>query len=133
MLNLRRNQLLSAYKDQTTVFFDSPMTYLETYFPETVDPSFPPSSSPTSIPGNPAPEPIIIDNGRVMYPWKHEWPRHLVFFGHLLKQGGVKTLLEKKGYEEVWKAGREWEGEGNRLGGVRIWKWQPRLLQTSGK
>ena len=128
MLNRRRNQMLSDYKDQTTVFFDSPTTYLGTYFPETIDPSFPPSPSPTSIPGLPAPEPTLSKTGRLLYPWRHEWPPHLVFFGHLLKQEGVKTLLQEKGYKEVWKGGREWEGEGNRLGGVRIWKWQPKSL-----
>lgn len=127
MLNPKRNQLLSDYKDQTGVFFDSPRIYLETYFPGTVDPLFPPSPSPTSIPGMLPPEPTFSKTGRLLYHWRHEWPRYLVFFGHLLKQEGVRTLLKEKGYKEVWKAGREWEGEGNRLGGVRIWKWQKAL------
>jgi phosphatidylinositol glycan class B len=73
----------------------------------------------------PAPQPTTSKTGRLLYPWRHEWPRYLVLFGHLLKQEGVKTLLEEKGYKEVWKAGREWEGEGNRSGAVRVWQWLP--------
>jgi len=48
----------------------------------------------------PAPEPIVSEAGQLLYPWKHEWPRYLIFFGHLLKQEGVKTYLEGKGYKE---------------------------------
>lgn len=98
--------------------------YLETYFPKTVDPSFPPSPLPASIPGMPAPRRAKSGFGP-RYPWKHEWPRHLVFFGDLLQQGGVGAILKEKGYREIWRAGREWEGEGARLGGVRVWKWFP--------
>jgi phosphatidylinositol glycan class B len=73
----------------------------------------------------PAPEPTMSVSGQLKYSWRHEWPRHLVLFGHLLQQDGVKDLLQEKGYREVWRAGREWEGEGTRKGGVRVWKWQP--------
>ena len=119
-------QDLSTYKDQTDVFFDSPKDYLSTYFPITVNPAFPPSPFPTSIPGEPAPIPTVSkSSGKFIYPWKHEWPRYLVFFGDLLKHEGVKVLLEGKGYKEVWKAGREWEGEGHRKGAVRVWRWSP--------
>lgn len=72
----------------------------------------------------PAPEPIMSGSRQPMYPWRHEWPRHLVFFGHLLQQDGVRPLLQEKGYQEVWRAGRAWEGQGSRKGGVRVWKWQ---------
>jgi phosphatidylinositol glycan class B len=49
-----------------------------------------------------------------------------VLFGALLKENGVRKTLEEKGYKEVWRKGREWEGEGNRKGGVRVWKWSRR-------
>jgi phosphatidylinositol glycan class B len=114
-----RNQELATYRDQTGVFFDSPHDYLQTYFPSKVNPLFPPSPFPTSIPGVPAPS---LSNSDA-YPWTHEWPRYLVFFGALLREEGVRTLLEEKGFREVWKKGREWEGEGYRTGGVRVWKW----------
>jgi len=57
------------------------------------------------------------------YPWKHEWPRHLVFFGALLQRQGVQDILEEKGYKKVWAGGSEWEGEGERKGGVQVWSW----------
>lgn len=117
-------QDLTAYKDQTDIFFDSPQDYLLTYFPSEVNDSFPPSSFPASIPGAPPPVPkILSSSNKAIYPWKHEWPLYFVLFGDLLLQDGVKTLLERNGYDEVWKAGREWEGEGKRKGGVRVWKW----------
>ena len=46
-----------------------------------------------------------------------------MLFGSLLGEEGVRPLLENKGYGEVWKAGREWEGEGKRRGGVRVWRY----------
>ncbi|KAG6867818.1 hypothetical protein C0993_010673 [Termitomyces sp. T159_Od127] len=109
-----QGQDLLTYRDQTDVFFASPTEYLRTRFPSRVDPSFPPSPFPTSIPGAPHP-----DN----YLWAHEWPRYLVFFGALLEKEGVRNTLEARGYREVWKRGRMWEGEGQRKGGVRVWKW----------
>jgi phosphatidylinositol glycan class B len=110
---------LATYQDQTDVFFDSPEGYFIRYFPAKVDPLFPLSPLPTSIPG--APAPFLSKSGR--YPWIHEWPQHLVFFGALLEARGVKELLEEKGYREVWNSGRKWEGEGHRKGGVKVWKW----------
>lgn len=115
-----RNQNLTTYRDQTNVFFHAPHDYLHKYFPSRVNPSFPPSSFPASIPGAPANRLDTLNK----YPWVHEWPRYLVLFGALLEQEGVKRLFEEKGYKEVWKKGREWEGEGDRKGGVRIWKWK---------
>lgn len=109
---------LAAYHDQTDVFFDSPRHYMGTYFPRDVDPSFPQSPYPNSIPGQPNYLPVAG-----VYLWKHEWPRYFVFFGDLLKQEGMQALLEEKGYIETWKNGREWHGEGSRKGAVRIWKW----------
>ena len=55
-----------------------------------------------------------------MGPWKHEWPQNLVMFGALLKDEKVKALLDKLGYNEVWRAGWDWEGEGKRQAGVRV-------------
>ncbi|KAF9053067.1 glycosyltransferase family 22 protein [Panaeolus papilionaceus] len=112
---------LEDYKDQTTVFFDSPADYLYRYFPNQVNTSFPASPYAASIAGEPAP---IPRDDKQVYPWKHEWPRYLVFFGDLLRQANVQNILGGKGYREVWTAGRSWEGEGSRTGGVRVWKWQ---------
>ncbi|KAF8077743.1 glycosyltransferase family 22 protein [Lyophyllum atratum] len=109
-----QGQNLTTYHDQTDVFFQSPLDYLQSRFPTRVNPTFPSSPFPTSIPGDAAPS---------GYPWAHEWPRYLAFFGALLEEEGVRTLLEAKGYREVWKKGRTWEGEGQRKGGVMVWKW----------
>lgn len=118
---LFRGQDLSTYMDQTTVFFRAPREYLETYFPPQVNRSFPYSPFPASIPGIPH----SLNPHQLNYPWRHEWPTHLVFFGDLLRQEGIKKLLEEKGYSEVWKGGRSWEGEGERKEGVKVWRWSP--------
>ncbi|SJL00694.1 uncharacterized protein ARMOST_04007 [Armillaria ostoyae] len=108
-------QDLSTYRDQTDVFFSSPYQYLMERFPPAVDPTFPVSPFPTSPAGA---------STTHVYPWVHEWPRHLIFFGALLREEGVKDLLIGKGYAEVWHRGRSWEGDGDeRKGGVRVWKW----------
>lgn len=104
-----------TYQDQTTVFYQSPYSYLTQRFPLTVDPNFPISPFPASIPGRPDPYFAL---------WTHEWPRYLVFFGELLHEEGVEKLLRDQGYQEVWKRGRAWEGDGlKRKGGVHVWKW----------
>jgi len=69
----------------------------------------------------------VSPSGQLIYPWRHEWPKYLVLFGDLLRQEGVRDVLEGRGYAEVWKAGREWEGEGVRKGGVRVWKWHLKI------
>jgi phosphatidylinositol glycan class B len=46
-----------------------------------------------------------------------------VLFGVLLQEDGVRGLLKEKGYGEVWRKGRTWEGDGKRKGGVRVWKY----------
>ncbi|KAG7448062.1 glycosyltransferase family 22 protein [Guyanagaster necrorhizus] len=108
-------QNLSTYRDQTDVFFSSPYQYLMERFPPAVDPAFPVSPFPASLPGVPT-----LD----AYPWVHEWPRHLIFFGALLREQSVKDLLIGKGYTEVWHRGRFWEGDSDeRKGGVCVWKW----------
>ncbi|KAF9484713.1 glycosyltransferase family 22 protein [Pholiota conissans] len=117
------HQDLSTYKDQTNVFYASPVSYLQKYFPKHVNINFPFSEYPATLPGASS-SPLIVDSfGKIAYPWKHEWPTHLIFFGDLLREEGILDTLGMQGYQEVWKAGREWEGEGKRKGGVRVWKW----------
>lgn len=116
-MQIHRNQDLATYKDQTDIFFASPLLYLEQNFPRNVNTTFPPSQLPSSPPG----VAVEVEDGSTG-PWKHEWPQNLVMFGVLLKDGGVKRLLQDLGYKEVWKAGWDWEGEGKRRGGVRVWR-----------
>jgi phosphatidylinositol glycan class B len=113
--------------DQTNVFYNSPIYYLKSYFPQDVDPLFPASPFPTSVPGA-ITNFKTLPSGERIYPWKHEWPRYLVFFGNLLQENGVRQLLDEIGYRQVWKGGREWEGEGKRKGGVMVWKWSSNQL-----
>ncbi|KAJ3801502.1 glycosyltransferase family 22 protein [Lentinula aff. detonsa] len=109
------NQNLSTHRDQTKIFFANPYQYLIDRFPDRVDTTFPISPYPTSIPGE-----ITFNDA-----WRHEWPRYLVFFGVLLEEQGIEEHLVGRGYEEVWKGGRFWEGDSElRKGGVRVWKWQ---------
>ncbi|KAJ7156958.1 glycosyltransferase family 22 protein [Mycena crocata] len=114
-----QNQDLTTYRDQTTVFFASPVAYLKQRFPQSVDPAFPLSPFPTSVPGT-----VHQSTSQPeVYPWVHAWPQYLVFFGDLLRQDGVQTLLEQRGYGPVWSAGRAWEGDSDeRKGGVYVWK-----------
>ncbi|KAI0707643.1 Alg9-like mannosyltransferase family-domain-containing protein [Earliella scabrosa] len=106
-------QDVDEYKDQTDVFYESPIQYLTSRFPKEVDPSFPPSPIPRSAPGVATANP---------YPWRHEWPQNLVLFGALLEEEGVVDLLSKQGYKEVWSAEYGWEGDERRKGGVRVWR-----------
>ncbi|KAF9500533.1 glycosyltransferase family 22 protein [Pleurotus eryngii] len=108
---LYRGEALGAYMDQTDIFFQSPIDYLDRYFPLKVNTSFPASPHPASSPGT--------KDDR----WEHEWPKHLAFFGQLLSYDGVESRLKELGYHEVWRRGRDWEGEGKRKGGVRVWRW----------
>lgn len=108
---------LEAYADQTDVFYADPKGYLTTKFPEKVHPGFPRSALPATPPG----VPVGMYHGQ----WGHEWPRMLVFFGKLLEREGVKELLERKGYRELWRSRLGWAaiGEEKRSGGVRVWRW----------
>ncbi|KAF4578916.1 glycosylphosphatidylinositol anchor biosynthesis [Pleurotus pulmonarius] len=103
-----RGEALDTYVDQTDVFFQSPIDYLDRYFPSKVDTSFPVSPYPASLPGTKDDQ------------WVHEWPKHLVFFGQLLSYDGVESRLKGLGYHEVWRRGRDWEGEGKRKGGPNV-------------
>ncbi|KAF9227834.1 hypothetical protein BS17DRAFT_693434 [Gyrodon lividus] len=115
----------TKYKDQTDVFFESPISYIETHFPAHVDPTFPPSPYPSSVPNASFIQTLRTvesQSGSWDLGWRHEWPRYIVCFGALLEEPRMRVLLEGNGYIEVWKGGWEGEGEGKRRGGVRVWK-----------
>lgn len=101
---------MAQYRDQTDVFYDSPITYLNTQFPPRVDRSFPPSPTPISYPGQ-----FTVE-------WKHEWPKYLVLFGALLKDTQVENLLDELGYIQVWESGNGLEEDPRRRGGVVVLK-----------
>ncbi|KAG1877747.1 glycosyltransferase family 22 protein [Suillus subalutaceus] len=89
------------YKDQTDIFFEAPLEYMRTHFPSR----------------------IVEQSSRSWdLGWRHEWPQYIVLFGALLREPGVLDLFRDQGYDEVWKGGFEWEGEGQRRGAVRVWK-----------
>ncbi|KZS96324.1 glycosyltransferase family 22 protein [Sistotremastrum niveocremeum HHB9708] len=100
-----------VYRDQTDLFFESPIAYLTTHFPRNVNSSFPPSLRPASLPGRPSRK----------ADWIHEWPSHLVFFGALLDNPGVKDLFTRLGYREVWSSTAWWEEDPRRRKGVKVW------------
>ncbi|EKM55153.1 glycosyltransferase family 22 protein [Phanerochaete carnosa HHB-10118-sp] len=108
-------EITKDYKDQADVFYDSPMAYLRTRFPPSVDHSFPPSPHPSSRPGEPR-------ERRDVHDWMHEWPEYLVMFGVLLREPGVVDLLKEKGYVPVWHENYGWEGDRRRRGGVLVMK-----------
>jgi phosphatidylinositol glycan class B len=108
-------QDISTYKDQTDVFYDSPVEYFQRYFPAQVNITFPPSPYPSTTPG----AVVHVTNGDIG-PWKHEWPQLLVTFGILWENQEVRALLKSRGYNEIWRAGWRWEGEGKRKGGVTV-------------
>jgi len=119
-----QGQDVDRYKDQTDVFYESPLEYLKTRFPPDVDLTFPPSSYPCSPPGPPE-KPIAGDEVHVeeSEKWKHEWPEYLVMFGHLLDSPGIHQYLTKTmRYNVVWWAGYGFDEEPNRSGGVFVLK-----------
>jgi len=103
----------NEYKDQTDIFYDSPISYLQSRFPPTVNPHFPPSVKPFTLPGQP---------GADQHDWTHEWPEYLVMFGALLEDTQVAELLRNKGYRTTWHEERGWEGDSRRRGGVVVLK-----------
>ncbi|KAJ6630591.1 glycosyltransferase family 22 protein [Mycena sp. CBHHK59/15] len=114
-----QNQDSTTYRGQTSVFYESPYTYLKQRFPQSVDTAFPLSPFPMSVPGAITSGTTSLDQ----HPWMHTWPRYLIMFGALLQEGGVRDLLEERGYKQVWSAGRSWEGDSDhRKGGVQVWK-----------
>ncbi|KAI5479635.1 GPI mannosyltransferase 3 [Pseudohyphozyma bogoriensis] len=85
-----------TYRDQTNIFYDSPIRYLQDRFPPLVDPSFPPS--PFTFPSS--------STKTVEYPndlgWRHTWPSHVVVFDVLLRDEGVQELLGCSGAQVEW-------------------------------
>ncbi|EGO21054.1 glycosyltransferase family 22 protein [Serpula lacrymans var. lacrymans S7.9] len=115
-------QNLTNYKDQTDIFYESPYDYIQKHFPSTVQPTYPASPFPSSVPGASARDRRQdTDGGHDSWDlgWKHEWPEYFVMFGALLREPGVLELLQERSYAEVWKGGMDWEGEGKRKGAVR--------------
>lgn len=104
---------VKSYRDQTDVFFATPLSYLDAYFPPTVNSQFPESPRPTTFPGT-------TETGL----WEHEWPTHLVLFGALLQEKGVENKLRDIGYVPVWHEGNGLEEDPRRRGGVRVWAWK---------
>ncbi|KIY43506.1 glycosyltransferase family 22 protein [Fistulina hepatica ATCC 64428] len=140
----------TTYKDQTTIFFDDPHTYLESHFPPSVDPRFPASERAVTSPGSAVPQTRRQltqqdgDSPEILYydtpPWKYQWPRLLVFYGALVERNDIRALFLQKGYRQVWSSTygdiqadgthgpwRWWEGDwgdgSERRGGVQIWEW----------
>jgi GPI mannosyltransferase 3 len=109
---LDRGELIEDYKDQTDVFYASPIAYLRNRFPSTVDPRFPPSPRPLTSPRE------SLETSYLQHDWRHEWPEYLIMFGALLQEPGVEVLLRDAGYIEVWKEEHGWEGDERRRGGV---------------
>ena len=108
-------QSIDNYKDQTDIFYASPLTYLRTRFPSSINTSFPPSPRPFTSPGEPVSSSDVHD-------WKHEWPEYLVMFGALLREPGVEELLQEKGYRKSWNEEYGWEGDDRRRGGIVVLK-----------
>lgn len=102
---------LLEYRDQTDVFYESPITYLQHRFPAKVDLTFPPSPVPFTKPG----QPVTSDHS-----WLHEWPQYLVTFGALLEDAEISELLTSKGYRTVWHEEYGWEGDGRRRSGITV-------------
>lgn len=102
-----------GYKDQTDVFYESPEKYIRERFPPEVDPRFPASPKPFTMPGQPPPE---------RYDWEHEWPQYLVMFGALLKDPAISNSFMDRGYRQIWHEEFGWEGDSRRQGGVTVLK-----------
>jgi len=116
-----QGQDIEKYKDQTDVFYESPLEYFKTRFPPDVDLTFPPSSYPCSPPG--LPEKSVVAHVEESEQWEHEWPEYLVMFGHLLDTPGIhEYLIKAMRYSIVWRAGYGFDEEPHRSGGVFVLK-----------
>ncbi|ORY78028.1 Alg9-like mannosyltransferase family-domain-containing protein [Leucosporidium creatinivorum] len=112
----------TTYLDQSDVFYASPISYLHTRFPHTVNPSFPPSPFPSAVS---LPPPSSSDLN-----WRHEWPSHIVVFQALLEEveEGKETVgevLRRMGYAEerrLWNS--HWHEDERRRGNVVVLRWK---------
>ena len=114
-------QHITEYKDQTDVFYASPLMYLQDRFPPKVDPTFPPSPCPFSPPGN--------ESSKAA--WKHEWPQYLVSFGALLEEQPIEQLLTELGYNVVWHRETGFEGDPRRRGGISVMSVRPAVAPST--
>ncbi|KIP12253.1 glycosyltransferase family 22 protein [Phlebiopsis gigantea 11061_1 CR5-6] len=108
-------ETIRDYKDQTDVFYDSPIRYLQDRFPAAVNPQFPPSPKPYSKPGEATRD--------ITHDWQHEWPEYIVVFGALLHEPGVDGLLKNLGFRVAWKDEYGWEGDARRREGIVVLKY----------
>lgn len=113
---LYRGQNATIYKDQTTVFYDDPVKYLQNRFPAEVDPRFPPSPLPVAIRYNST-------------DWKHTWPSHIVVFEDLLNTasstGSILGVLQKHQYHQVhsfWNS--HFQDDDRRRGRIVVFEWK---------
>lgn len=45
-------------------------------------------------------------------------------FGVLLEKPGVRDFVTDKGYMVIWEEEHGWDGDENRQGGVKVWKYE---------
>ena len=112
---MHSGEAIQDYKDQTDIFYESPIAYLGNRFPAAVDPLFPPSPNPYTRAGR--------ATGNNAHDWRHEWPQYVVVFGALLQESRVHSLLEELGFKVVWQEEYGWEGDARRRGGVVVLKY----------
>ncbi|MBW0533303.1 hypothetical protein O181_073018 [Austropuccinia psidii MF-1] len=93
------------YIDEADQFYLDPQEFLLKYFPKHVNPTFPPTNKSNK---------------------SYQWPSHLVIFEALWKLNGVRNILEKLGYQVVWRASNSrWHDDPIRRGGsVMVLKWK---------
>ena len=111
-----RGEAIENYRDQTDVFYESPIAYLRDRFPRQVNTHFPPSPRPYTVPGE--------SRRDDPHGWLHEWPQYITMFGALLYEPNVATLLKDLGYEIVWEEDCGWEGDERRRAGVVVWEFK---------
>lgn len=115
-----------GYRDQTDFFYASPLSYVQSRFPPTVNPAFPPSPFVAAhLPSRGAVRASRNGDSNDLG-WWHEWPSHLVAFDVLLTEddGKVGEFLAGKGYAVDR---REWNShfheDGRRRGDIVVLKW----------
>lgn len=119
-------QSLSEYQDQSDFFYQDPLQYLNSRFPKSVDPSFPPSPPITTRTQSLLKSASIL-RSKFDLGWSHTWPSHLVLFDNLLERNEkeIGRFLEDKGYvvkEKFWNSFKheDWRRDGDVV--VLEWK-----------